>query len=69
MKAVGGFLDTRTNNEDFAITPCLVLVWVHGESKIYGLGIVWGWYSLYIGIGFNLPKGIKRFTNFKYKRP
>ena len=61
---VGGCMDTRTNKEDFALTPYLSGVWVK-ISKIAGIGITWGWWSAYIGIAFMLPKKVKRFRVFK----
>lgn len=61
MKLIGGFQDTRTNKEDFALTPFLFGVWYRGVFTICGIGLCWGWYSAYLGIGFNIPKGIPRF--------
>lgn len=62
---IGGFQDTRTNGEDFAITPYLFGVWVQEEIiKVYGMGLCWGFYSIYIGIGFNIPKGYGGFRVF-----
>ena len=63
---IGGFLDARTNGEDFAITPYLFTVFVKkAVIKAYGLGLCWGYYSFYLGVGHNIPKEI-RFT-FKKK--
>ncbi len=62
MQIVSGFQDTRANNEDFALTPYLFGVWVRGDmAKVYGLGICWGYYSFYLGLGFNIPKGYGSF--------
>ncbi len=59
---IGGFQDTRTNKEDFAITPYLFGVWVTGEIiKVRGLGICWGYYSVYLGLGWNIPKNYPTF--------
>jgi len=63
MRIIGGYQDTRTNNEDFAITPFLFGVWSNGVIvKIFGIGICWGFYSVYIGIGFGIPK---KYPSFK----
>jgi hypothetical protein len=60
---IGGFQDTRTNKEDFALTPYLFGVWVIGEViKVRGIGICWGYYSFYLGLGWNIPKN---YPNFK----
>jgi hypothetical protein len=62
MRLQGGFQDTRKNNEDFALTPYLFSVWVTGQIiSIYGIGLCWGYYSIYIGFGFNIPKGFPRW--------
>ena len=61
---VGGCMDTRTNKEDFALTPYLSGVWVK-SAKTAGIGITWGWWSAYIGIAFMLSKKVKRFRLFK----
>jgi len=59
---IGGFQDTRTNNEDFALTPYLFGVWVTGEKiKVCGLGICWGYYSVYLGLGRNIPSSYPTF--------
>ena len=60
ISLIGGYMDTRTNKEDFAITPYLSGIWAK-KAKIVGIGLTWGWWSTHIGIGFNLPKNIKRF--------
>ena len=56
-------MDTRTNKEDFALTPFLFGICTQ-NAKILGLGVCWGWWSFHIGIAFNLPKQIKRFQHF-----
>ena len=56
-RLIGGFQDTRTNKEDFALTPYLFGVWVNeGIIKFRGMGICWGYYSVYLALGYNLPK-------------
>lgn len=48
---IGGFQDTRTNKEDFALTPYLFGVWATGKIiKVRGIGICWGYYSIYLGL-------------------
>jgi len=69
MRLVGGCQDTRTNKEDFALTPYLFGVWVTEKIiKVYGLGLCWGWISVYLGIGFNIPKNFQTFKNIRYKK-
>ncbi len=66
MKIISGYQDTRTNKEDFAITPYLFGVWLNGERiKVYGIGVCWGFYSLFIGIGFNIPKEYPTFRSMQ----
>ncbi len=66
MKLIGGYQDTRNNKEDLALTPYLFTVYVKGKViKVYGLGICWFYYSIYLGIGFNIPKGYKSFISIK----
>ena len=61
MRILGGFQDTRTNKEDFAITPCLFGIWITGGIRVYGLGICWGFFAVYLGIGFGIPKSYPSF--------
>ena len=43
--------DTRSNKEDFALTPYISGVWFKGEIiSIYGLALTWGWYSVFVGL-------------------
>ena len=60
------YQDTRSNNEDFAITPYLFGVIVKGEVlKVIGLGLCWGWYSFSINICKGLPKMYPTFKVIK----
>ena len=62
-RLIGGVQDTRRNNEDFAITPYLFGIWVTGKIiKVRGIGICWGYYSVYFGFGWNMPP---KFPSFK----
>jgi len=38
MRIIGGYQDTRKNNEDFAITPFLFRVWVVSHIRIDKFG-------------------------------
>jgi len=68
MRIIGGYQNTKLNKEDFALTPYLFTVYVKGKIiQIYGLGICWGFYSVYIGIAFNLPKKYPSFTALQLK--
>lgn len=59
---IGGFQDTRTNKEDFALTPYLFGVWVTDKIiKVRGIGICWGYYSVYLGLGWNIPNNYPSF--------
>lgn len=63
MRIIGGFQNTKTNSEDFALTPYLFLVKMNGKIiKVFGIGICWGFYSIYFGLGFNIPKGFPFFS-------
>lgn len=64
MRFVGGYQDTRRNDEDMAITPYLFGVYLNTPRiKIYGLGLCWGWKAVYLGIGIGIPAGFPLFTN------
>jgi len=66
MRIIGGYQDTRLNKEDFAITPYLFGVYVNGSIiKVFGLGLCWGFYSAYLGLGFNIPKETPSFIIIK----
>lgn len=66
MKIIAGYIDTRTNGEDVALTPYIHGVWVNYEThKIVGLGVCFIYYSFFLGLGFNLPKGYQRFRIYK----
>jgi hypothetical protein len=67
MRLVGGYQNTKTNNEDFAITPYLFGVWTSYAKivRVRGLGICWGHHSAYIGIGINIPKNYPSFKIHK----
>ena len=61
-RLIGGFQDTRLNKEDFALTPDLFGVWVIGKTiKVRGIGICFGYYSVYLGLGCNIPKDYPSF--------
>ena len=68
---MGGFQDTRDNDEDLAITPYIFgvkmveLYRISNENvriKIFGLGICWGYYAVYLALGFNIPSTYKLFN-------
>lgn len=64
-KIISGAQDTRLNGEDFAITPYIFSVFLNGKViKLYGVGICWGYYAIYLGIGFNIPDNYPRFKSF-----
>lgn len=68
MKLVGGYQDTRDNEEDLALTPYLFLVNVNHEgSTIFGLGFCWFYSAIFLAFGFNLPKSYKRFRIYNNK--
>jgi len=62
ISIVGGYQDIRSNGEDFILTPYLFLVNVKGEIiQVYGLGLGWGYYAVFFGLGLNIPKGFPHF--------
>lgn len=69
MRFIGGYQNTKLNKEDFALTPYLFGVWLNKSYviKVYGLGLCWGFHSVYFGIGFNIPKDYPTFTILKLK--
>lgn len=68
LSLTSGFQDTRTNNEDFAITPYIFGVYVNRPiCSVIGIGICWGYYAIFIGITKNAPKNYPKFTILKKK--
>ena len=64
----GGYQNTKNNNEDFALTPYLFLVKYWGHIKVLGIGIGWGHYCFWFGIGYNVPTDVPYFIfHDKYK--
>ena len=62
MKMIRGYMNTKSNNEDFAITPYLFGVKVIGKKiKVIGLGICWGYASFFLGFGFGVSKNYQSF--------
>jgi len=48
MRLIGGYQNTKTNNEDFAITPYLFGVKVFEKKiKVIGFGLCWGYASVF----------------------
>ena len=61
-----GYMDTRSNNEDMALTPYIGLVWSNNtHCKVFGLSITWIYFSFYVGLGINVPKDYPTFRNIK----
>jgi hypothetical protein len=61
-----GFSDIRDNNEDIILTPSLGGLYAKNEvleAIIIGVSINWIYYSIYIAIGFNVPKELPHFLN------
>ena len=56
MRILIGYQDTRTNREDLALTLYLFLVKYFGLVKVLGVGFCWIYFSIYIGVGVNIPK-------------
>jgi|688.fasta_scaffold52260_12 hypothetical protein len=68
LRLMSGFQDTRSNQEDFAITPYLFGVFNKhklSKSSVYGFGFCWGFYAIYFSLGFNIPKGFPLFMILK----
>ena len=69
MNLIGGYQNTKINQEDFALTPYLFIVFVKAKIiKVYGFGLCWGYHSAYIGIGFGMPKKYSGFRTLNKKR-
>jgi hypothetical protein len=64
MRLIGGYMNTRANKEDFALTPYIFGVFFWGNSKIIGLGICWCWFAVHFAIAFNYPKELPSFKVF-----
>lgn len=78
MNIVFDYMDTRSNGEDFALTPYLALVycWKHIPnvliSKNIGLCVCWGWWAVAFyfsfGLGNRLPFFVTRKTLMNEKK-
>lgn len=69
LRIQSGYQDTRTNNEDIALTPYLFGVYVNESSaRIYGIGLCWIHSSIFVGIGINVPKQYPLFKNITRKK-
>lgn len=67
-RIIGGYQNTKLNNEDIALTPYLFGVCMNGMViKIFGIGLCWLHHSVYIGIGFNAPKDYPSFKVLSLK--
>lgn len=65
---IGGYQNTRTNGEDFAITPYIFGVFVNRKDfLVVGIGLCWAWSSMYIGFGIGIPKDYPAFKIIKTK--
>jgi hypothetical protein len=67
-KIIGGYQNTKLNNEDFALTPFVFLVCPEKLKCliIRGIGLCWGHHAVYIGVGFGIPKDFPCFRSKKY---
>jgi hypothetical protein len=63
MRIIFGYLGSKANNEDFAITPCIILV-KPKDYNIYGLGLCWGYASVFFAVGKNINQKIPMFYNY-----
>lgn len=64
MRILFGTQDTRSNEEDFALTPYSFSVVAKGHLfSVYGIGICWGFFSFYMGFSFNVPKSYPTFMH------
>ena len=66
IRLVIGLMDTRTNNEDFALTPYLFTA--YSKKEVYGLGLCWGYFAFYVGTGYNVPDKYPLFRYIKYNK-
>lgn len=65
-RIIAGFQNSNRDGEDFALTPFLHTIYVNRENiKIYGVALCWGWYSVYVALGINLPKECPTFMMLK----
>ncbi len=54
-----------SKDKDFALTPYLYPLNIKNSgSKIIGLGICWGIYSIAIAFGLNLPEDFPSYKHF-----
>lgn len=67
-KLVTGHMDTRSDGEDFAITPYFSLVSAkHGKGTIKGVALTWRYKSTFIALGINIPNNYPTFDNYTKK--
>lgn len=59
------FTEKDNKDGDFALTPYLYPLNINNSgSKIMGLGIRWGIYSIAIAFGLNLPDDFPSYKHF-----
>jgi len=62
IRLISGYMNTRLNNEDFALSPYIFIVYHKGgKLKVFGIGLCWGFHSIHISLGVNLPKEYPTF--------
>lgn len=67
MKLITGYQNTKNHNEDLALTPYLFLVY-NRNLKVYGIGLCWIYFAVFIGLGFNLMSFKSMFINLTRKK-
>ena len=61
MRIIYVYQNTKSNNEDIALTPYLFGVYVNEKIiKVLGIGICWIYWSFSVNIGFGIPKNYKK---------
>jgi hypothetical protein len=63
-KIIGGYMNTRSYDQDFAITPSISAVNV---KSIKGIALTWGYKSIFIALGVNIPEDYPTFDNYTKK--
>jgi hypothetical protein len=67
-KLVTGHMDTRSDGEDFALTPYLSSVNAkYNKGIIKGVALTWGYKSIFLALGINIPKNYPTFDNYTKK--
>lgn len=70
MRILFAYQNTKSNNEDFALTPYIFVFCKTDETPyFFGFGVCWGHAAAGIMLGFGIPKNYPTFKNYTKRKP